>query len=425
MPLPVIFSDNNLKAILPAGFTSTVGEPSTARAGDIAMYTGNWYAARSVNGGATWSHIDPFSYFPPADGGFCCDQTLIYDPSRDVFIWLLQYVVSQAAGRNTLRVAVCRPADVETDGWVFWDLVPDEVDAQWSNQWFDYNHAAVSDNFVYVGTNMFTVGANGFTQSVVFRLSLDELTANADLTLDFFESPDFSLRCTLGATGTMYFGAHINTSRMRVYSWAEGDANVNAVEVDVTAWSGPPYAASHTGSGNWMRRGDDRITAAWTNGAELGFLWTANSQGDARPLPFARAVRLDAATLTLIDEPDIWHSRLAFGWPEACPNSRGDLAVSLFVGGSDLHPSHAVGLRSSADPVWRLRLTTRGTDSPADGKWGDYLHMRPNHPDGLSWVTSAFTLQGGGSLNHIEPHFVHFGLDADRPTVFGGGAPIA
>jgi hypothetical protein len=421
MASPTIFANVALSNAVPSSMMSTVGEPSTAKTGGVAMYSGNWYAARSFDGGATWQHLDPFTYFPDVDDGFCCDQTLIYDESRDLFIWLLQY--STENGQNTLRVAVCPSAEVQNDGWQFWDLVPVEVNANWSNEWFDYNHAALSDNFLYVGSNMFNVEPERFTRSIVFRLSLDELRDGQALTLDLFTSNDFSLRCTLGATDTMYFGAHVNTSQIRVYAWPEQDASVTSTEIDITDWRGPPYSAPQNNAGNWMGRATERITAAWTTGGEVGFMWTANRQGIRRPQPFARGVCIDAASMTLIDEPDIWHSDVAFAWPETSPNSRGDVAVSLFLGGGDFHPSHVIGFCEKGQTGWQLALSNTGTHSPNDGKWGDYLHTRLNLPDRLSWVTSAFSLQGGGDRSNIEPRFVHFGLDSDAQAITGGTQP--
>jgi hypothetical protein len=71
---------------------STVGEPSVAVNKDVIMYTGNWYAARSLDAGKTFKYIDPFTTFPdPPNLSFCCDQVLNYLPSIDTFVWLLQY----------------------------------------------------------------------------------------------------------------------------------------------------------------------------------------------------------------------------------------------------------------------------------------------------------------------------------------------
>lgn len=414
MAPPVVFSNIAIPPAATASRTSTVGEPSLASSGQVALFSGNWYAAQSFDGGATWNGVDPFTFFPPVDGGFCCDQTLIYEPTRDLFVWLVQYVVRNK--QNTLRVAVCSGNEVQAGSWKLYDFTPTSVDHSWTDEWFDYNHAATSGNFLYVGSNMFAVDPEEFRRSIILRLSLDELQAKQPLTVEFFTAADFSLRCTLGAEDVMYFGAHAQNDAIRVFSWPEAAGTATSVDIKITPWAPPPFSAPHTGSGDWMGRGDSRVTAGWFANGRLGFLWTANRQGAARPLPFVRAVRIDANTMTLVDEPDIWSRSAAFAWVEACPNNRGDLAVSLFTGGATLHPSHVIGIRSPADTSWGLSIVTQGSDSPSDGKWGDYLHMRPSYPDAGSWVASAFTLQGGGARINVEPRFVHFGVPAPATT---------
>src|SRR5687768_16233744 len=74
------------------GQTSTVGEPSLATLDKNIFFAGNWYASRSANDGVAWQLVNPFTALPPADGGFCCDQTVIGVPGRKVMIWLLQYI---------------------------------------------------------------------------------------------------------------------------------------------------------------------------------------------------------------------------------------------------------------------------------------------------------------------------------------------
>ncbi len=46
---------------------SSVGEPSVSANGQVVIYTGNWYAARSADGGHTFQYIDPFTAFPDPD----------------------------------------------------------------------------------------------------------------------------------------------------------------------------------------------------------------------------------------------------------------------------------------------------------------------------------------------------------------------
>ena len=89
----VLFGNIALSDADTGGQTSTVGEPSVANNGREILLTGNWYATRSLDGGASWAHMSPFNFLPPVDGGFCCDQTIIYDRSRDLLFWVLQYLV--------------------------------------------------------------------------------------------------------------------------------------------------------------------------------------------------------------------------------------------------------------------------------------------------------------------------------------------
>ncbi len=67
---------------------SPVNEPSTSGAGKVVFATGNWYAGYSLNQGATWTYLNPFTIF---GGGFCCDQVTTYDASHDRIYWLGQY----------------------------------------------------------------------------------------------------------------------------------------------------------------------------------------------------------------------------------------------------------------------------------------------------------------------------------------------
>ena len=65
-------------AEVPTTERSTIQEPTTLNLDDAVFYTGNWYAAKSTNGGATFSYINPYTFFPSVNGGFCCDQVTAY-----------------------------------------------------------------------------------------------------------------------------------------------------------------------------------------------------------------------------------------------------------------------------------------------------------------------------------------------------------
>ena len=56
------------------GLRSAVGEPSSDNAGADIFQSGNWYATRSTDRGATWTFVNPFTMF---GAGFCCDQVVV------------------------------------------------------------------------------------------------------------------------------------------------------------------------------------------------------------------------------------------------------------------------------------------------------------------------------------------------------------
>src|SRR5215207_1850683 len=116
--------------------TLTDDEPTAAAFLDHVFFTGNVYASRSQDGGATWSFVDPFTSFPLAAGGFCCDQVTLHEPGRNLWIWLLQYRTG-LDGTNIFRLAVSTSGQ-PTD-WVFWDFSPSQIDSAWtSNVMFDF-----------------------------------------------------------------------------------------------------------------------------------------------------------------------------------------------------------------------------------------------------------------------------------------------
>lgn len=408
MPPPTVITQSPISPAAAGLSTSTVGEPSVSANAQEALFTGNWFAAHSANSGQTWTLLSPFSFFPSVAGGFCCDQTLIFIPRIGMHVWILQYM--QQNGTNVLRVAFKANNLGTQNGWKWWDLVPASFDPQWGNQWFDYNHCAYSDNFLYVGTNMFR--GNSFTRAVMFRIPFSAFAPGAQLAVDHFAtSANGSLRCVQGATSIAYFASHEGGqgNKLRVFVWPEAAATVTSNVVPVTTWNGAsPYGPVGPGSANWIGRCDGRITGAWLANGTIGLMWSANRQGSTRPYPFVRVVRIAETTMTQIDEPDIWSATTALAYPDASPNSNGDIGITLFAGGNLTHPTHMIGVRSANGTNWNLLAVANSTHSPTGPKWGDYLTCRRDHPTGTDWVASGYSLQGGGEIADIVPHFVRF-----------------
>ncbi|MDX1477119.1 MAG: hypothetical protein R3301_05405 [Saprospiraceae bacterium] len=393
--------------------TSSVGETSLACSQSRIFISGNWYATESADDAVNWAHISPALHLPaPPSGGFCCDQTLIYVPGHDVMVWLLQYISN--ATENVLRLAV-KGGNDDNAQWHWWDFTPTQVNQAWTREWFDYNHAALSDNFLYVGTNLFDMD-DRWTRCVVLRIPLAELAGAGNLSFEYFESTEhFSLRCTQGATTTMYCAAHDSTRRLAVYAWPENDSEVSIDLVRVSRWNPPDpqtggYASRCPDGTDWLKRCDSRITAGWCSGDTIGFGWTANGRG-RRAEPHIRVARIDTNDMRRIDEPDIWNDQFAFAYACVHPDRDGTPGIALFLGGGTRFPSLTVGYFDASQSRWRLQLAQVGSHGPIDNKWGDYVTCSLNAEG--RWVAAGFTLQGGGTRTDIEPRYVEFGI---RPS---------
>lgn len=383
--------------------TSNINEPTTAMAGNNVFYTGNWFASRSTAAGASWTVVDPFTALPSAAGGFCCDQIVSYVPSRDIWVWLLQYI--NTGGNNVFRVAVSRNATFGS--WYWWDFSPRALNSSWTDMWFDYPDAAVSANHLYITFNAFN-SADAWLRAFVFKLPLETLKSGTSLGYQWYTTTSHgSLRLTQGATNTMFFGSHNGGSTLRVFSWPDASGVISSFDVGVGSWNRGPYSAPGPGGVDWLRRTDSRITGAWVSGSRAGFMWTA-AAGGGRPVPYVKVAVVSTTTKALVDSPDIWHQQTAFAYPAACPNAQGVVGVSLFWGGGTRHPSHVVGFRDAG--AWRLAITRSSTHGPSGGAWGDYLSCQRQHPLSSEWVASGYTLQGGTERRNVEPQFVHFGI---------------
>lgn len=391
--------------------TSTVGEPSIAVSGHQAFLTGNWYASRSTNDGQAWTHVDPFTSLPSAAGGFCCDQVVVHDRRRELWIWILQYVT--ANGTNIFRLAASRNAGFPNGSWYWWDISPATLDGHWTNLWFDYPDIAITNDHAWVTFNMFDANDN-WQRAVVMKFPLATIAAAGTLVFNWWGTTDVgSLRLTQGAGQTMYWGSHLSDRRIRLFSWTDAGSGLNWWDIDVAQWTNGSYSSTAPNGVDWLGRIDGRVTGAWTGGGQIGFMWTSGAR-QGFPHPFIRVVRIDESTKRVIDQPNIWSASNAWAYPAASSNERGELGFTAFYGGA-VHPGHVVGLRDDAAGAWRVVYSRAGGRSPTAPAWGDYLTCRTHEPYGHTWVAAGYTLQGGTDRRNIEPRFVHFGFEKDRP----------
>ena len=390
-----------------ANATSTVNEPSVGARGNEVLVTGNWFAAFSTDGGASFNYINPSNAFPASPHGtFCCDQIALYDARYDIMLWFLQYTPDSS--QNTIRLAVAQGADIDAQQWRFYDFTPMVV-GNWQYEWFDYPDLSVGNANLYITSNAFsTVGTGDFTRAVIIRMPLAELAGYQPLNVNVWDTTaNGSLRLTQGAGDTVYFASHVSAETLRVFEWPESGTTITQNDVSVTSW---PYAGVRPG---WTRRSDHRITAGWISGDELGFGWTA-SAGQGFFHPHARFAIINRNSMSVVDEPHLWNQNFPYAYPAAAPNGSGRVAISVMFGDE---PSHALGVLDTATTprTWNLVTTRTGTHAPDNDKLGDYLSVRVHGTNPDSWVATGFTLQGGTTRNFVETQYLHF--DENQVTI--------
>jgi hypothetical protein len=400
-----ILTDIALGQVATGAQTGTVSEPSLAVSGKRMLVAGNWFSSRSTDGGSTWTFVDPYTELPTTGAGVCCDQLVHYSKSRRLWIWLLQF--RKSATGNIVRVAVSWNG--APGSWTWWDTAPSDVDPAWTNLWFDYPDLVETADRLLLSFNMYGVANDRWERAVVLRFSLDDLKARGTLPRQAWSTDQVgSLRFARGPGNGAVFASQSNSvAGIVLFEWPDAATTVTETAVAVTDWSDGPYQSNGPGGAPWLNRLDDRITGGWRANGVLGFAWSAAADAN-HPHPFIRVVRIDEATETLIDEPDLWSAACAWAYPAMIANRRGDVGITAFCGGMTSHPAHAVGWFDERAGSWDMTTGAISTHGPRDGVWGDYLDIQPDPRRITYWVASGFVLNGGSARTNVEPRVVTF-----------------
>jgi hypothetical protein len=211
-----------------------------------------------------------------------------------------------------------------------------------------------------------------------------------------------------------FFAAHADTSTLQVYAWDEGKAEPVPNLVEVARWIGGAGYHSRTPDGRtWLDRADPRITGATLAGTDLYVAWAVNSGSNLRPQPFVQIARIDAQSLTLLENVNVFDPDSATCYGALSTNADGEVGLAYMIGGGPRFPSAVVGILTGARKDLIVAIGDRGPlpNSSGGGEWGDYLAVRPVHPDRRLFSASGYTMNGAGdgSNRDATPRFLVFG----------------
>jgi hypothetical protein len=402
---------------------SNVDEPSAAAKDQVVVFTGNWYAAVSSDGGTTFQYIDPATAFKasdPPNSSFCCDQVVHYIPQIDTFVWLLQYGNPDQSD-NIQRLAFAKTADVIAGRWRLFDITTDFLGV--SGAFLDFPDLAVGANSLYVTTNIFPGGNRA--GSAVVRIPLAGIDSGQVLARPFVSMDFQSFRVAQNCGTTAFFTAHQDTSTLAVFSWDEGQDTPTRSSVGVARWiGGNGYTSRTPDNRRWLDRADPRITGATLAGTELWFAWAVDAGSNRRDRPFVQIARIDATNLTLLENINLFDPESAICYAALSTNADQEVGVSYMLGGGPRYPSHVVGILTGTRRDVIVAAGDRGPLADPDtgkGEWGDFLTVRRLYSNEKLFAATGYTMKGpgDGSNRDATPRFVVFG----RAQNLGGAPP--
>jgi hypothetical protein len=381
-------------------------------------------------------------FFPESDGGLCCDQVVHYIPARNLVVWLLQYWspsinVNGLAqkGQNRLRIAYATPQAAAADflhAWTWFDITPALLGDNTVTDWFDYPDLAFSNDWLYISVDHGFWNPNKNSQGNVIgqqvytarrwfiRSSLNDMASFAGtVNLVYYEAVKNGVvkaHFAQSASDTMYYAAQPDTSTLSVFADPDSSPNIPAPkDIAVTlrcinqATNPCDYTVNAPDNQNWNNAPHAVIGATYVApvffcppqgcSGPTHFLYFASDGGRDnsvnRAFPYVRIEKIDADTLNLISELDIWNGNFAFAtgaltWRPGL-SAKDEVAISLAVGGGGNYVDNAVGFLGDF-----IVYVTTSSNTTQPGRYGDYFDVR----DAVGPVTQAGQGVGYSTLGY-------------------------
>ncbi|AVI51973.1 hypothetical protein C5O00_12745 [Pukyongia salina] len=375
--------------------SSVLPEPSVAENGQTVMTTGNWWMSLSLDGGQSFTSVNPTTIFPNDYGGFCCDQVLQYVPEFDLFVWLLQYV-QDGSGQNAIRIAVQNTQQVrDSNGtsWTYWDFTNDALA---SGGVLDYNDMSFGNQFLY-WTSSIGGGANRY----VIRIPLQELAAKGTVNYQFTGATTaFWSHVSQNGNNAVYWAGHQNNSTMLVYSMRDNENFYSWREVNINSWPNGTMSSTAADGNNWLSDASWKtyVRAATVRENNVIFAWNASDNGNF-PQTHVQIAEINTNSWNLVNQMQIWNPDFAFAYPYFETNRKGQIGIITAFGGGPWNASSGVGVWGDF-VIYYPRLSSRSYTN-----YGHYHTTRRSGTNGDEWVSAGFTYETDGS---ITPYYVRF-----------------
>jgi hypothetical protein len=123
------------------------------------------------------------------------------------------------------------------------------------------------------------------------------------------------------------------------------------------------------------------------------------------------------AGLSIVAQPHVFNNSFCFGYPVVTANKRGDLGISLALGGRQGGGGSAAQGAVGVDDEFTAGIgffgtvstTASGTHNRSDGRYGDYFTIHPYEPCEKWFTATNYALLNGTSAANVNSRYVEFG----------------
>ncbi|HZZ61318.1 MAG TPA: hypothetical protein VFE63_09110 [Roseiarcus sp.] len=413
-----VFKNSLINSTCSGCAQSTVNEPSTANSGKNIIAISNWNIAYALNGGAgtiTWQNQDPYTL----SSGYCCDQIILYNPDRDVFVMLLLDYAGEGASTNGLTISTAR--GTAPTSWCTYKFTGANF-GEGATDTLDFPKIVISNNNLYLTWNDYPPNA-GFRASGLARMPLDSLASCTTVNFNYLtRTTEFTFALTQqGAHDQFYWVSNwfldgtVDGSNLRIFHWADNSGTYFFNTVAINAFN------FTMGACNWCGRLDPRSESVVITPAE--YRAQANSAfagdqilevaGTAGPSSFSNGNNyvvynyFKLNSLAYIGNDETYNTSYSFGYPSCATNAKGYVGCAMVEG---TNPGGLILLQDNVSPTqpWGFDFVLAGASS--NSSWGDYTWTNPWLPGGGPFETVLWNVAATGV---VHPHYIVWGRGAD------------
>lgn len=380
-------------------------ETSVAQAFKTILYTGNYFAAWSGDGGLTYGSINPFSLAKSVGRRFCCDQVAHYVPGANTMVWIL------LADDGPVLMCLASPDDVVNSKGKSWTVyvLSGPVFARSEDTLFDYPQISFGDTFLYLTFNII-----GTLDAIVCRFHIGQLRERGTIHFQYFVAVNNSYICPSQLSGDRgLFVVQNSTSQLRVFVWRENSNLISTHDVNIATIPTEDWVTLTPDGNDWLdplTKIDTVVQGAARSRMHLWAAWTGarrvlDQREKSFPHPHIGIAIIDAQSLKLVQQRYLWNNEHAFAYPSLASNPNGEVGLTFMWGGVVHYVQHGVGFLTGQTELWST------TNDKGLSGGGHYITARMAFPDidrfiGAGFNTPQDTTKPAGMEN--QPRYVLF-----------------